>query len=254
MSDAAHSPEAAAVERGSDASRVGHRLRTERERLGIGLRELARRVGVSPSLVSQIELDRVNPSVSTLNAIVTDARDHDERRVRRARVEERVVHRRDGLAESPETRRVINLASGVRWERLTRESDRDVEFIYVVYPVGAESCPEDGLTTHGGREYGYVSSGTLGVQVGFERVRARPRRLDRVRLVLAPPTVDDRPRAGARDLGRDRPRGGPAHGGPAVARRRHVTVSRPTLRPRRRGGGRPRPSWCAGARRSSGLL
>jgi mannose-6-phosphate isomerase-like protein (cupin superfamily) len=63
---------------------------------------------------------------------------------------------------------VINLASGVRWERLTPDSDRDVEFLYVVYPVGAESCPADALMTHGGREYGYVTSGTLGVQVGFE--------------------------------------------------------------------------------------
>ena len=38
----------------------------------MSLRELARRVGVSPSLVSQIELDRVNPSVSTLWALVTE--------------------------------------------------------------------------------------------------------------------------------------------------------------------------------------
>ena len=63
---------------------------------------------------------------------------------------------------------MINLASGVRWERLTHERDPDVEFLYVVYPVGAASCPEDALMTHGGREYGYVTSGTLGVQVGFE--------------------------------------------------------------------------------------
>ena len=55
-----------------DASKVGGRLRAERERRGISLRELARRVGVSPSLVSQIELDRVNPSVSTLYALVTE--------------------------------------------------------------------------------------------------------------------------------------------------------------------------------------
>jgi mannose-6-phosphate isomerase-like protein (cupin superfamily) len=107
-----HAAAPSASEPGFDPSKVGHRLRTERERLGIGLRELARRV--------------------------------------------------------------INLASGVRWERLTRESDRDVEFLYVVYPVGAESCPEDALTTHGGREYGYVSSGTLGVQVGFERYELGP--------------------------------------------------------------------------------
>ena len=155
------------LERGLDGSKVGHRLRAERERLGIGLRELARRVGVSPSLVSQIELDRVNPSVSTLYAIVTEL-GMTMSDVFGERPEERVVQPGDGLAECPETRPVINLASGVRWERLTHERDPDVEFLYVVYPVGAASCPEDALMTHGGREYGYVTSGTLGVQVGFE--------------------------------------------------------------------------------------
>ena len=40
-----------------------------------------------------------------------------------------VVQSGNGLAERPETRQVINLASGVRWERLTPASDRDVEFL-----------------------------------------------------------------------------------------------------------------------------
>jgi len=170
MSDVATS--SGMVDGAFEPSKVGSRLRAERERLGIGLRELARRVGVSPSLVSQIELDRVNPSVSTLYSLVTalgitmsDVFGEQP---------ERVVERGDGLAESPDTRRVINLASGVRWERLTRERDPDVEFLYVTYPVGAESCPEDALTTHGGREYGYVSGGTLGVQVGFEQYELGP--------------------------------------------------------------------------------
>ena len=161
------SVESSSVERSLEGSKVGHRLRAERERLDIGLRELARRVGVSPSLVSQIELDRVNPSVSTLYAIVTEL-GMTMSDVFGERPEERVVRQGDRLAESPETRPVINLASGVRWERLTHERDPDVEFLYVVYPVGAASCPEDALMTHGGREYGYVTSGTLGVQVGFE--------------------------------------------------------------------------------------
>src|SRR5262245_60358734 len=95
-----------------EGSKVGHRLREERERLGIGLRELARRVGVSPSLVSQIELDRVNPSVSTLYAIVTEL-GMTMGDVFGEQPEERVVEQGDGLAESPGTRRVINLASGV---------------------------------------------------------------------------------------------------------------------------------------------
>jgi transcriptional regulator with XRE-family HTH domain len=167
MSDPAPTP--GPLDRGLEASKIGARLRTERERLGISLRELARRVGVSPSLVSQIELDRVNPSVGTLYALVTelgmtmsdvfgDSREPVVRQLRGG----------DGLAERPETRRVINLASGIRWERLTPHSDPDVEFLYVEYPVGAASCPQDALMTHGGKEYGYVTSGTLGVRVGFE--------------------------------------------------------------------------------------
>jgi len=174
MSDVVQSP--ATVDRASDAAKVGSRLRTERERLGISLRELARRVGVSPSLVSQIELDRVNPSVSTLYALVTELGMTMSDVFGDSRSGERVVRQRDGdgLAERPETRRVINLASGVRWERLTPHSDLEVEFLYVVYPVGAESCPEDALTTHGGKEYGYVSSGTLGVRVGFEEYELGP--------------------------------------------------------------------------------
>ena len=166
----------ATVDRSFEPSKVGNRLRRERERHGISLRELARRVGVSPSLVSQIELDRVNPSVSTLYALVTElgmtmsdvfgdgapqlprvVRDHE-----------------DGVVTVPGSRSVINLASGVCWERLTAHSDPDVEFLHVVYPVGAESCPEDALMTHGGKEYGYVSNGTLGVRVGFDEYELGP--------------------------------------------------------------------------------
>jgi transcriptional regulator with XRE-family HTH domain len=170
MSDPAAAP--APADRAFEASKVGNRLRTERERLGISLRELARRVGVSPSLVSQIELDRVNPSVSTLYALVTAlGMTMSDVFGDSPSVQAPVRH---SLAETPETRRVINLASGVRWERLTRQSDREVEFLFVVYPVGAASCPEDALMTHGGREYGYVISGTLGVRVGFDEYELGP--------------------------------------------------------------------------------
>ena len=64
----------------------------------------------------------MNPSVSTLYSLVT-ALGITMSDVFGEQQEERVVERGDGLAESPDTRRVINLASGVRWERLTRERD-----------------------------------------------------------------------------------------------------------------------------------
>ncbi|MBD0328952.1 MAG: helix-turn-helix domain-containing protein [Thermoleophilia bacterium] len=165
-------PNVRPADRGFAPSRVGSRLRQERERRGISLRELARRVGVSPSLVSQIELDRVNPSVSTLYALVTELGMTMSDVFGDPRAGEPVVRPLrggDGLAARPQTRPVINLASGVRWERLTPDSDPDVEFLYVVYSVGGESCGADALMTHGGKEYGYVISGTLGVRVGFEQ-------------------------------------------------------------------------------------
>ena len=152
-------------------------MRREREKRGISLRELARRVGVSPSLVSQIELDRVNPSVSTLYALVTELGMTMGEVFGDLRPGEPSMQREqggEGLSERPETRRVITLASGVRWERLTPASDGGIDFLYVVYPVGAESCPPDGLMTHGGREYGYVTRGTLGVRVGFDVYELAP--------------------------------------------------------------------------------
>ena len=237
-----------------EPSKVGGRLREERERLGISLRELARRVGVSPSLVSQIELDRVNPSVSTLYSLVTELGMTMSDVFGDAEPAERVVRqpRGDGLAERPDTRRVINLASGVRWERLTPSQRHATSSSSTSsIPVGAESCPEDALTTHGGREYGYVSSGTLGVQVGFERVRARPGRLDRVRLVVAAPAVGDRRRARPRDLGRDRPRGRSAHAGARPSR--PARSAQPAgARPRRSEAADPAAGSSAGGPTSSG--
>src|SRR5262245_65773287 len=51
---------------------IGSRLREERERARLSQRELARRLGVSASLISQIESGQSKPSVSTLYAIVTE--------------------------------------------------------------------------------------------------------------------------------------------------------------------------------------
>jgi transcriptional regulator with XRE-family HTH domain len=154
-------------------SEIGARLRAERQRKQLTVRELARRVGVSPSLISQIERDKVNPSVSTLWAMVTalgltmgDLFAHVEAAPGLREVAG------DGPSSGPVTRpgerAELNLESGVRWERLTAASDPVVEFISVVYPPGASSCDEDSLVRHGGKEYGYVIRGRLGVRIGFD--------------------------------------------------------------------------------------
>ena len=146
-------------------SRIGEKLRLQRERLGISGRELARRVGVSPSLISAIELDRVMPSVQTLwslaAALGLTMGDifHGPTSAIPLRAEP---------LETPDTRAVINLGSGVRWERLTQCRDPHIEFLFVHYDVGGASCDDGTLMTHSGKEYGYVMSGRLGVRIGFD--------------------------------------------------------------------------------------
>ena len=55
----------------SEVPPIGDRIRAERARRGVTVRGLARDVGVSASLISQIETGRSQPSVSTLYAITT---------------------------------------------------------------------------------------------------------------------------------------------------------------------------------------
>ena len=51
---------------------LGPRLRAIRLRQAIGLRELARRLDLSPSSISQIETGKIRPSVSTLYALASE--------------------------------------------------------------------------------------------------------------------------------------------------------------------------------------
>ena len=70
--------------------------------------------------------------------------------------------------------KVIQLATGVRWERLAPPTPQDVDFLQVVYQPGSESCPPDSLMRHSGHEYGHVISGRMGVTVGFETYELGP--------------------------------------------------------------------------------
>ncbi len=165
------------------ASPLGERLRRERDRLGLSLRELARRLEVSPSLVSQIETGKIQPSVRTLYAMVSELgvslddvfspaeSEPAGPAARRGGAPRRSPERPEaetGRVQRAESRRVIELESGVRWERLTTWNDRDVDFLYAIYEVGGASSPDGKLMRHNGREFGIVISGRLGVTVGFE--------------------------------------------------------------------------------------
>src|SRR5439155_15759045 len=152
-------------------SDLGPRLRAIRLARGLGLRELARRLGLSPSSISQIETGKIRPSVRTLYALASEfgvtvdevlfnePPPHDAARVRTE----------PGLAvQRAEERPAIQLNSGVRWERLMFWGDEDVEFLEATYSPGGASSPDDSFVRHNGHEFGHVLSGTLRVVVGFD--------------------------------------------------------------------------------------
>jgi mannose-6-phosphate isomerase-like protein (cupin superfamily) len=68
----------------------------------------------------------------------------------------------------------IDLDSGVRWEELAADREEGVDFLHAIYEVGGASTPDRSLMRHHGREYGYVVSGTLGIQIGFEEHELQP--------------------------------------------------------------------------------
>jgi mannose-6-phosphate isomerase-like protein (cupin superfamily) len=68
---------------------------------------------------------------------------------------------RHGMAQS------IELASGVRWEELTASTEDAIDFLHAIYEVGGASTPDQSMMRHHGREYGYITQGTLGIQIGF---------------------------------------------------------------------------------------
>src|SRR5205814_7354282 len=163
-----------AASRARVSSAIGPRLRQAREHKNMSVRGLARYVGVSPSLVSQIERGRVMPSVGTLYSIanelglvVDDLFSGVQRSRKSDRGEMAVADVINPVLKSGQ-RKVIKLADGVRWERLTPTPDKDIEFLVVVYDVAAESCAKDALIRHGGKEYAYMLSGRLGIKIGFE--------------------------------------------------------------------------------------
>lgn len=154
--------------------------------------ELARLVGVSPSLISQIERGQSRPSVSTLFELAealkvpvdaffsrepveppVDTADNagDENAVEQPRTADDA-----GLAPGERrylvrraNRSTIDIEGGVRWERLTPTTLDNVDFLEIVYEPGAES--HESLYRHPGTEMVLVTSGQLDIVVGFDRFR-----------------------------------------------------------------------------------
>lgn len=160
-----------------NSEEMGPRLRAARLKTRQSLRSVATAVGVSPSLLSQVETGKTHPSVSTLYALVNQlgisvdellgtgghsastsgitSGDTDPRLPRT------IIQRH---SDNP----VLNMENGVRWERLAAPPGGSADCLLVTYEPGAASSVEGSLMRHHGTEHAYILEGELTLQIEFE--------------------------------------------------------------------------------------
>ncbi|MBO9521406.1 MAG: helix-turn-helix domain-containing protein [Nocardioidaceae bacterium] len=167
---------------------VGARLREIRQEKRLSLREVARQLGISASLLSQVENGKTQPSVGTLYGLVTfygasmdtilTGRDAGPAASRPApaapRTETAVFHTGPAVQRSAENP-TLEMENGVTWERLAvATNDRAVQPLLVTYAPGASSSLHGRFTQHLGVEYAYVIAGTLTLHLEFEVLEVPP--------------------------------------------------------------------------------
>lgn len=154
---------------------VGERVRAARLSAGMTVRELARRIGVSASHVSQVERGIGAFSVPALYAVAheLDVSMHElldppeaAKPPSAASGPQPTSHEsleEAGIIQRSADHPSIKLSAGPRWSRLTAVGEDGAEFLEVVYSPGATGSAE--YIRHEGREYGIIVAGTLNVEV-----------------------------------------------------------------------------------------
>lgn len=155
---------------------VGERVRAARVRSGMTVRELARRIGVSASHISQVERGIGAFSVPALYTVahelgvsmheLLDPPDEVNSAAMASglqRTSHATTLEEAGIVQRAAEHPSIKLSAGPRWSRLTAVGEDGAEFLEVVYAPGATGSAE--YIRHDGREYGVIITGTLNVEV-----------------------------------------------------------------------------------------
>ena len=133
----------------------GEKLRAVRERKGYTLKTVAERAGVSESLVSQIERNRVSPAIDTLLALATVLDINLEFLFEEYRRERpvQIIRKEEGKKISEED---------ISFEELCRpeSSDGHHSFEAFILRVPIASHTHKGSYGHLGREFGFILHGT----------------------------------------------------------------------------------------------
>ncbi|MCS5714064.1 helix-turn-helix domain-containing protein [Herbiconiux sp. CPCC 205716] len=173
---------------------IGPRLRAARISRGLSLRSVATALGVSASLISQVETGKTQPSVSTLYALVNHLGiSFDDLMAGSAHGSSPAPTAVPSIGAAPAVdtpaplppaaapsgptapplqrgtdNPVLEMENGVRWERLAASREGVVDPLLVTYEPGASSSIEGRMMRHSGVEYAYLLSGELTVKLDFD--------------------------------------------------------------------------------------
>jgi len=163
------------------ADSLGSRLREVRTQRGLSLRSVAQSLGVSASLISQVEIGKTQPSVATLYALASHLG---------VSLDELMGIQQPGPKPAaslfghsgpalPDVQRGsenprIEMENGVLWERLAAGTGGPADALLVTYAPGASSSIEGKLMRHAGVEYAYLLEGELTLHLDFETYVLRP--------------------------------------------------------------------------------
>ncbi len=150
---------------------IGDELRRVRLSRKLSLRSVASAIGVSASLLSQVETGKTQPSVSTLYTLVNHLGISLDG-LMKGRVQGQdsgeisgyedghhgIVQRR---SENP----TIEMENGVVWERLADGGKDDADPLMVTYEPGSSSSVEAKMMRHDAIEYGVIIEGTLTLRI-----------------------------------------------------------------------------------------
>jgi DNA-binding XRE family transcriptional regulator/quercetin dioxygenase-like cupin family protein len=164
---------------------IGPALRRARLERKLSLRSVASAAGISASLLSQVETGKSQPSVSTLYALVNHIGiSLDDLLGITGRAAEQaartpppagavatgpVAGPSSGVVQRGADNPVLEMANGVRWEKLAVGGRSEVDALLVTYEPGAASSVDRKLMRHSGVEYAYLFEGELTLLLDFDR-------------------------------------------------------------------------------------
>lgn len=136
---------------------LGKKIHDIRTAKGMSVRKAAGLAEITPSMLSQIENDQVNPSINTLRTLAGILETPLYQLFQEEENEAPVVH--------PENRLTMGSKSepDIRYELLTPDTKGSIEFCMMIIPAGMSSYRD--ARSHEGEEVAYLLSGSVVLEV-----------------------------------------------------------------------------------------